>query len=101
MNHDTLKLRYEKSYIAFLLQQKAVIFVSELRLENYDKHHTIINLLTEHTTDVLEPITIFSQHFIRMIKKELAMSVVPKSMVPDVSSKIGRIIDTINRPFPD
>jgi hypothetical protein len=36
-----------------------------------------------------------------MTKKDLEMAVVPKSVVPYASSKIGRIINTINGPSPD
>ena len=36
-----------------------------------------------------------------MMKKELDMVVVSKPMVPNASSKIRRIIDTINGPSPD
>ena len=97
MNHDALEIRYERSCIVFIAKT-TVVLIAELGVENYDEHQAIINLLTEHTVDILASIATSSQHFIRMMKKELDITVIPKPMVSDASSKIGQIIDTINGP---
>ena len=52
MNCDALKRRYERSYIVFLVKI-TVVLIAEFGVENYDKYQAIIDLLTEHSVDVL------------------------------------------------
>ena len=59
-----------------------------------------MDLLAEHGEDVLAPIKVSAVFFLKLLKKQLGLTLIPSLSVPDPSNKLQRIVDKINGPPP-